>query len=102
MGGIHRAFFVKPKEKNTYTPINVTKLCFSVLEIRLQEDFMVDEVLIIDMSTFSFLDLCKLSPRLLITTLKIYRVNMFFHLGTYAIFLVAEYFFDEIKPAVFD
>ena len=75
MGGIHRAFFVKPKEKNTYTPINVTKLCFSVLEIRLQEDFMVDEVLIIDMSTFSFLDLCKLSPRLLITTLKIYRVN---------------------------
>ena len=70
----HRAVFVSPKKKNVLSCLNIIKLYFCIYEIRLQEDLMIDDIIIVDMTNITFRDMCTLSPRMVLAGVKIYKV----------------------------
>ncbi|XP_063917138.1 alpha-tocopherol transfer protein-like isoform X1 [Zophobas morio] len=73
LDGGHRVVFVNPKNKNTFCALNSIKLCVCIYEIRLQEDLMIDDIVIVDMANITFRDMCTLSPRMVLAAVKIYK-----------------------------
>ena len=92
-----------PKKKNVLDSVNGIKLFFCVYEIRLQEDLMIDDIVIVDMTNITFRDICTLSPRMVLAAVKIYKVYTqkpsLLHQLMFGVF--AEYFLDETKSFVF-
>ncbi|XP_063917141.1 clavesin-1-like isoform X2 [Zophobas morio] len=84
----HRAVFVSPKKKNVLSCLNIIKLYFCIYEIRLQEDLMIDDIIIVDMTNITFRDMCTLSPRMVLAGVKIYK-------NTFSMRLRAMYFINS-------
>ena len=102
LDGGHRVVFVNPKNKNTFCALNSIKLCVCIYEIRLQEDLMIDDIVIVDMANITFRDMCTLSPRMVLAAVKIYKVYKYTRFVTLVVcFCFAGYFFDEAKRGVF-
>ncbi|KAJ3644908.1 hypothetical protein Zmor_022607 [Zophobas morio] len=88
LDGTHRVVFVGPKKKNVLDSVNGIKLFFCVYEIRLQEDLMIDDIVIVDMTNITFRDICTLSPRMVLAAVKIYK-------NTFSMRLRALYFVNS-------
>jgi hypothetical protein len=71
--GIHRVYFLKPKQPNTFNPRAVMMQCFNIFEVRLYEDCMTDDIFIFDMDNLTFNDLNKMTPSLLAKAMAVYK-----------------------------
>ena len=74
---------MSPKKKNVLSSINGIKIFFCIYEIRLQEDLMIDDVIIVNMANVTFRDMCTLSPRIALAAVKIYKVYKRKHIVYY-------------------
>ncbi|KAJ3644406.1 hypothetical protein Zmor_022140 [Zophobas morio] len=71
--GTHRVHFIKWKESNAFFAEEYTMLFFDVLEVRLHEDFMVNDVVIVDFENVSLTDMKQLTPSLIYKQVSVYQ-----------------------------
>ena len=55
-------------------------LFFDVLEVRLHEDFMVNDVVIVDFDNVSLTDMKQLTPSLIYKQVSVYQVSAIFYI----------------------
>jgi hypothetical protein len=58
-------YFIKAKKPNTFTLSAFGMHCLNIYEVRLHEDRLKGDIIVFDMSTFTFADLAGLNPVLL-------------------------------------
>ena len=58
-----------------YSPVEYIMLYFAMFEVRLFEDFMYNDVLIIDIENLGFEDLTKTTPTVLSKQVMLYKVK---------------------------
>ncbi|CAH1376512.1 unnamed protein product [Tenebrio molitor] len=63
--GLYRVYFIKAKKPNTFTLSAFGMHCLNIYEVRLHEDRLKGDIIVFDMSTFTFADLTGLNPVLL-------------------------------------
>lgn len=73
--GLYRVHFfkvVKPGRLHIYeTAIQL----FNIFELRLNEDYLIGDILVVDSGSVTFWDCLKVSPLFLLKGLKIYQVR---------------------------
>ncbi|XP_063916407.1 retinol-binding protein pinta-like isoform X3 [Zophobas morio] len=75
LDGIHRVIFIKVKESDVLDMETFTALLFAVFEVRIHEDFMFSDILILDMENVSLNDVRKVTPSLLKQPIILYQMT---------------------------
>lgn len=71
---LHRVFFVKITKPKSALPKFIMQECVNIVELRLREDFSLNEIVFIDMENIFWDEHTKITPMLLFQALAIYRV----------------------------
>ncbi|KAJ3644875.1 hypothetical protein Zmor_022576 [Zophobas morio] len=70
---VRRVYYVRPKRFNVVEPVSVSAVFFAMYEVRLREDFIVDDIFIFDMDNYSVGDVQKLTPTVFSNFYGIYQ-----------------------------
>ncbi|KAJ3644405.1 hypothetical protein Zmor_022139 [Zophobas morio] len=73
VNGAHCVYFVKPKTPDTVNLLEVINVWFAIFEIRLSEDFMVDDIVIVDFENFSLSDIKQCTPTIVSKFFAVYK-----------------------------
>ncbi|XP_063917452.1 uncharacterized protein LOC135133118 [Zophobas morio] len=73
LNGAHRVYFSKQKKENSVNLLEMYNVWFSIFEIRLQEDFMVNDYIIVDLDNYSLGDMKRMNPAVVSKFLAIYK-----------------------------
>ncbi|KAJ3644919.1 hypothetical protein Zmor_022617 [Zophobas morio] len=71
--GVTRVYLAKGKSPSSMHPFELTNLWYDVYELRLSEDFMIDEILIFDVDSFALNDVKKLTPMYMSKFFAVYK-----------------------------
>ena len=71
---VHRVYYMKAKRPNIVEPVSITAVLFALYEIRLHEDFMVDDIVVVDMGNHTFRDVQQMTPTYMSNCHAIYKV----------------------------
>lgn len=74
--GVTRVYLAKGKSPSSMHPFELTNLWYDVYELRLSEDFMIDEILIFDVDSFALNDVKKLTPMYMSKFFAVYKVSL--------------------------
>ena len=74
LNDVHRVYFAKQKKPNTLKAVETSNVLLSIFEIRLYEDFMVDDYIILDLENHSLGDIKRITPTFVTKFLAIYKV----------------------------
>ncbi|KAJ3644876.1 hypothetical protein Zmor_022577 [Zophobas morio] len=70
---VHRVYYMKAKRPNIVEPVSITAVLFALYEIRLHEDFMVDDIVVVDMGNHTFRDVQQMTPTYMSNCHAIYK-----------------------------
>ncbi|XP_063917461.1 retinol-binding protein pinta-like [Zophobas morio] len=73
VNGVHRVHFSKQKKMNALNPFAFYNVWLSIFEIRLKEDFMVDDYLVTDLDNYSLADMKQINPMVMSKFVAIYK-----------------------------
>ena len=76
---VRRVYYVRPKRFNVVEPVSVSAVFFAMYEVRLREDFIVDDIFIFDMDNYSVGDVQKLTPTVFSNFYGIYQVLRYYN-----------------------
>ena len=76
LNDVHRVYFSKQKLPNSLNSTELSNVWLAIFEVRLHEDFMVDDYIIVDLEHYSLSDIKRVTPMIVTKFLAVYKVKI--------------------------